>query len=111
MKYEKTPITVEILGKRYSVACPEHQVEALIQSAHYVDNKMREIRESRRVVGLDKIAVMAALNIAHEFLTEHNQVHDYRQNLESKMRHLTAALDEAMIVSASPDNDPALGEV
>jgi cell division protein ZapA len=98
MKYEKTAINVEILGKRYSVACPESEVEALIQSAHYVDGKMREIRESRRVVGLDRIAVMAALNIAHELLTEHHQVTDYKQSLETKMRHLTAALDEAMIV-------------
>lgn len=107
MKYEKPAITVEILGKRYSVACPESQVEALIQSAHYVDSKMREIRESRRVVGLDRIAVMAALNIAHELLTEHSQVTDYKQNLETKLRHLTVALDEAMIVA--PMSDPQDG--
>jgi len=99
MKYEKTAITVEILGKRYSVACPEDQVEALLQSAHYVDGKMREIRDSRRVVGLDRIAVMAALNISHELLTEHGQAVDYKQTLEMKMRHLTESLDEAMIMS------------
>lgn len=98
MKYDKTAINVEILGKRYSVSCPETEVEALIQSAHYVDNKMREIRETRRVVGTDRIAVMAALNIAHELLTEHHRTTDYKQDLEMKMRHLTAALDEAMIV-------------
>jgi cell division protein ZapA len=100
MKYDKTPITVEILGKRYSVACPENQVENLLKSSHYVDAKMREIRESRRVVGLDRIAVMAALNIAHELLTEHGQVSDYKESLEAKMRHLTSALDEAMIIAA-----------
>jgi len=97
MKYEKTAINVEILGKRYSVACHENQVEDLLKSAHYVDAKMRDIRESRRVVGLDRIAVMTALNIAHELLTEHGQAKDYKQSLETKMRHLTAALDEAMI--------------
>lgn len=99
MRYEKSAITVEILGKRYSVTCPENQVQALHESAEYVDAKMREIRETRRVVGLDRIAVMAALNIAHELLTEHGQAADYKQTLEMKMRHLNESLDEAMITS------------
>lgn len=108
MKHERTAITVDILGKRYSVACHENEVEALLKSSHYVDNKMREIRDSRRVVGLDRIAVMAALNIAHEFLTEHGHASDYKHNLEMKMRHLTDALDEAMItgpLEIDSDND------
>lgn len=59
---------VKILDKDYMVACPEEEQNALRQSANYLDQKMREIRASGKIHGLERIAVMAALNIAHEFL-------------------------------------------
>jgi cell division protein ZapA len=61
-------IGVRILEKDYQVAClPEERTE-LLDSAEYVNAKMREIRDSANVVGLDRIAVMAALNLANELL-------------------------------------------
>jgi cell division protein ZapA len=61
-------IGVRILEKDYQVAClPEERTE-LLDSAEYVNAKMREIRDSASVVGLDRIAVMAALNLANELL-------------------------------------------
>jgi cell division protein ZapA len=61
-------IGVRILEKDYQVAClPEERTE-LLDSAEYVNQKMREIRDSASVVGLDRIAVMAALNLANELL-------------------------------------------
>lgn len=62
------PVTVTILGKEYQVACPEEEKEALIASAKMVDQNMEKIRSSGKVVGIDRIAVMAALNIAHDLL-------------------------------------------
>lgn len=59
---------VQILDKDYLIACPEEERAALHQSASYLDEKMREIRASGKIHGLERIAVMAALNIAHEFL-------------------------------------------
>lgn len=59
---------VQILDKDYLIACPESERQALTQSAGYLDSKMREIRASGKIHGLERIAVMAALNIAHEFL-------------------------------------------
>ena len=59
---------VLILDKDYMIACPEGEQAALRQSANYLDEKMREIRASGKIHGLERIAVMAALNIAHEFL-------------------------------------------
>lgn len=59
---------VQILDKDYLIACPEEERPALHQSAAYLDEKMREIRASGKIHGLERIAVMAALNIAHEFL-------------------------------------------
>lgn len=62
------PVHVTILGKEYQVACPEGEQEALISSARKVHQNMEKIRNSGKVVGMDRIAVMAALNIAHELL-------------------------------------------
>lgn len=90
---------VEILGKRYSVACPESQVDALHQAAHHLDKKMRQIRDSKKVFGLDRIAVMAALNITHELLTQQHNSLDYKHELENRMRHLNEKLDEVIITS------------
>ncbi|MEZ5523477.1 MAG: cell division protein ZapA [Pseudomonadales bacterium] len=63
---------VQILDKDYLIACPESERQALTQSASYLDGKMREIRASGKIHGLERIAVMAALNIAHEFLQKDN---------------------------------------
>ena len=61
-------VTVRILDKDYQVACPADQEAELLVSAKYLDKQMRGIRESGKVVGLERIAVMAALNISHELL-------------------------------------------
>lgn len=62
------PVTVSILGKEYQVACPEEEKEALLTSAKMVHQNMEKIRSTGKVVGVDRIAVMAALNIAHDLL-------------------------------------------
>jgi cell division protein ZapA len=60
------PISIKILGKDYRIACSEEEQEGLIRSAQELDEQMREIRDSAHVNGTDRIAVMAALNLAHE---------------------------------------------
>jgi cell division protein ZapA len=59
-------VKVYILDKEFLVACPEEDRDALQASAKYLNDRMLEIRGSGRVVGIDRIAVMAALNLAHE---------------------------------------------
>lgn len=61
-------VTVKILDKDYQVACPEEQEAQLVVSAKYLDKQMRSIRETGKVIGLERIAVMAALNISYELL-------------------------------------------
>ena len=67
-------VSVRILDKEYQVACPADERTALLDSAEILNSKMLEIRDSGRIVGLDRIAVMAALNMAHELL--HAQARD-----------------------------------
>ncbi|MGK0674374.1 MAG: cell division protein ZapA [Halothiobacillaceae bacterium] len=62
------PVDITILDKEYRVACPESEREALERSARFLDAKMREIRHTGKVIGNDRVAVMAALNITHELL-------------------------------------------
>ncbi len=69
MAGEHRAFDVTILGKSFRVACAEDEKDELLQAVAYVDRKMREIRDSGKVVGTDRVAVMAALNIAHELLT------------------------------------------
>lgn len=66
-------VTVNILDKEYQVACPEDQEAELLVSAKYLDKQMRGIRESGKVIGLERIAIMAALNISFELLQASEQ--------------------------------------
>ena len=62
-------IEISVLGRGYKIACEEGERAALLEAVAYLDGKMGEIKKAGKVSGTDRIAVMAALNIAHEFLT------------------------------------------
>ena len=62
-------IEVQLLGRSYRVTCTDSEREALLQAVAYLDGKMNEIRKSGKVMGAERIAVMAALNVAHELLS------------------------------------------
>lgn len=68
MADEIVRVSVRILEKEYQVSCPASEREALLDSANLLNQKMREIRDSGKVIGLDRIAVMAALNLSHDVL-------------------------------------------
>ena len=61
-------ISVRLLDREYQVACPTEERADLLDSAEYVDAKMREVRDGGKVVGLDRIAVISALNLANELI-------------------------------------------
>jgi cell division protein ZapA len=61
-------MTVKLLDKEFIVACPDDEREALVDAARFLDRKMREVRDGGRVIGMERIAVITALNLAHELL-------------------------------------------
>jgi cell division protein ZapA len=65
---DQARVSVRIMEKEYVVACPYDERSALLDAAEFLNARMREIRDSGKVIGLDRIAVMAALNLAHELL-------------------------------------------
>ena len=62
-------IEISILGRNYKIACEDGEREALLEAVAYLDGKMGEIKKAGKVSGTDRMAVMAALNIAHELLS------------------------------------------
>jgi len=68
---KKSPdgVKVSIMGRDFAVACPDDQKDALSRAATHLDKKMREIQKTGKVIGIEKCAIMAALNITHELLS------------------------------------------
>lgn len=62
-------LEVKILDRELRVACPDEERAELLDAVAYLDRKMREIRDTGKVISVERIAIMAALNIAHELLT------------------------------------------
>lgn len=93
------PITVQILDKEYRIACPEGQEDALRQSATFLNERISEVRESGKVIGPDRITVMAALNLAHEYLSERSQHEAYTSNVNQRVRTLHERIDSAIRTS------------
>lgn len=88
-------VSVHILDKEYPIACPPDQEQALLQAARYLDRQMRGIRESGKVIGLERIAVMAALNIAHELLAK-NDSSEINQAASEQVRRIDQRIDDAL---------------
>ncbi len=91
-------VAVDILDKQYQVACPTDERGALIAAAHHLDQNMRDIRSSGKVIGLERVAIMAALNITHELLELRDGNCVATESVEDKERMLalSSQLDEAL---------------
>lgn len=83
-------VSVHILDKEYQVACQEDEREGLISAAELINRKMREVRDRGNVIGTDRIAVVTALNVAHELLqlkSAQAQVDNRLSEMESTLAH------------------------
>jgi cell division protein ZapA len=90
------PVTVRILDKEFLVNCPENERDDLLASAELLNTKMREIRDTGKVVGIDRIAVMAALNMAHDLLDQRNHKQDIQQSIGTRIRTLQEKIELAL---------------
>lgn len=84
MSEMKPPIKVHILGKEYPIACSEEEEHELLVAVRFLDEKMRYIRDTGRVYGTERIAVMAALNIAHELIQTQRQLREALANSQAQ---------------------------
>ncbi|MEM1263754.1 MAG: cell division protein ZapA [Pseudomonadota bacterium] len=89
-------VTVRILEKEYQVSCPAEERADLLDSAELLNRQMREIRDSGKVVGLDRIAVMAALNMANELLQTRNRDESLESSLGKRIKSMSERIDSAI---------------
>ena len=89
-------VTVHILDKEYCIACPADERANLESAARYLDGKMREIRSGGKVIGADRIAVMAALNITHDLLHKQQRLDQEVTTTREKVRDLLGRVDSAL---------------
>ena len=89
-------VSVRLLDREYQVACPAEERSDLLDSAEYLDAKMRELRESGNVVGLERIAVIAALNIANELIKQRRQGTVVEGDLGARLRSLRERVESAL---------------
>ena len=85
-------VKVSIMDKEYQVNCDVNEVKALKRSAMFLDQKMREMRDNTNVFGLDRLAIMAALNLTNELLTQSDKA-DSLGNEQIEMSHKIASQD------------------
>lgn len=89
-------VTVKILGKDYQIACAEDKTHHLIDAALLLDARMKEIRASGRVIGLERIAVMAALNLAYELLQLKDDMQHHSSDIDKRLEMMHAKLADAL---------------
>ena len=89
-------VSVRLLDREYQVACPAEERSDLLDSAEYLDTKMREVRDGGKVVGLDRIAVISALNLANELIKLRRNGSVVDSDLGSKIRTLRERVESAL---------------
>lgn len=93
---EPMQVSIKILDKEYRIACEFHEQDDLRASARLLDHRMREIRQSGRVIGTDRIAVMAALNIAHDLIQIQRSRPGFNEDAGRRLKQLQERVSTAL---------------
>lgn len=96
MSEEKKTVNVSILEKSYQVACPLGEQVALVASARHLDQTMREIRNSGKVIGIERISVMAALNVTNDLLRQGAESDANDRYEDERLARMHRQLDDAL---------------
>ncbi len=95
MTGEAKPVPITIMGREFRVSCTDDEKPQLLEAVALVNLKMSELKERSKTVGLERIAVMAALNIAHEYLTTRVGGFDIA-DLRGRINAMETTIDQAM---------------
>ena len=96
MSADPKGLQINVMGREFRVACPENEQKGLLEAVDYLNKKMQDIRSGGKVVGLERIAIMAALNIAHEFLSTKVGGGFDIADIKRRMAGMETVLDQAM---------------
>jgi cell division protein ZapA len=103
MTEKSAQVSVRILDKEYQVACPASERTNLLDSAEILNTKMREIRDGGRIVGLDRIAVMAALNMANDLIQANARDPDLDGGISDRLKLISDRVDNVLSGSQQLD--------
>lgn len=92
---DSSSVSIRILEKDYTVACPPGEESALLASADLLNRKIKDIRDRGSIIGSERIAVMAALNLAHEFLSAEQNTVQYT-TMDQRIAGLKEKIDTAL---------------
>ena len=96
MSAEPKGLQINIMGRDFRVACPDEDQKGLLEAVDYLNKKMQEIKGGGKVIGLERIAIMAALNIAHEFLATKVGGGFDIADIKRRMNSMETVLDQAI---------------
>ena len=96
MTNQANAIAIQILDKEYMVACPEDERDELLDSARFLDERMRETRDAGKVLGTERMAVMTALNIVHELLQHRRENDTVNKGLNDSISSLSNKIEAAL---------------
>lgn len=97
MASDPKSLDVTIMGRAFKVACPPEDRAGLLEAVDYLDRRMQEIKEGGKVANLERIAIMAALNITHEFLTTRVggfDVGDFKRRIHDMNKEMDQAMSD-----------------
>ena len=97
MSPDLKPVSVTILDKEYLISCTEGERDQLHNAVEFLNEKMQELKGSGKVIGAERIAVMAALNITHELIAYKRKNEDYTESIDSTVRRLQSKIDNALV--------------
>ena len=93
---EQIPCTVTIMDKEYRVSCGAEEKDDLLASAQYLDSKMKALKDSIGIVGTDRLAVIAALNIAHEMLQSQGTTNHLNSEIKNRLAALGKKIEDSL---------------
>jgi len=96
MSKEARGLEVNVMGREFRVSCTEEERRDLLKAVDYLNAKMREIRDTGKVIGVERIAIMAALNITHEYLSTRMDGGFDVGEFKRRMLSMQAIIDQAM---------------
>ena len=96
MNAEQKALTINVMGREFRVACPEGEEKPLLASVDFLNRRLREVKDAGKVVGNDRIAMMAALNIAHELLSQKGTKAVDAGDIRGRIISMQETLDRAL---------------
>lgn len=96
MTTESIETTVHILGKGYQIRCPQSEIELLHKSAQVLEEKMRALRDNGNIFSIDRIAIITALNLVQELLTQESKNESYLTSINQRLHHLQENVEQAL---------------